>query len=164
MKILAILQNQWFKNPKLIEKIYERHGGGLDGRAQLNATYLFFRCLTGKRLTDTLGEDLCDRIIWENASTSMGGESAARFGADPAHIVAIICHHKPTIIITFGAVAESGLNEALRRWDEFAGREPRFGFEHLTCCHPAARQGAIPRLRQLAAFLTAAIAQREAAA
>ena len=104
MKIVAFLQCQWFKNPARMRHIYELHGNTPELRAELNATFLFFGCLSGKRLKASFG-DLCDSIIWEESTKEIGGESSFKPLPDPAHIIAVLDYFKPDLIITFGKVA-----------------------------------------------------------
>jgi len=85
MTVVAFLQNQWFKNPAKIAEIYARHDTP-EGRVKLNARFLFYRSLTGKRLLDAFGRYVCERIIWEEASREVGSISSHCPPADPAHI------------------------------------------------------------------------------
>lgn len=82
MVILAILQNQWFRNPAKAREIYERNP---ELRNKLIAGFLFSGCLTGRRLQSAFG-DLCDSIIWEESSPEIGGFSVSKFTHDPEHI------------------------------------------------------------------------------
>lgn len=64
MKIVAFLQNSWFpaKSIATVKRAYEGRPTP-EGRARLTRAYLFFRCLTGRRLKAAFGEELCDSII-----------------------------------------------------------------------------------------------------
>lgn len=108
-KIVAFLQNAWFKNPERMKAIYARHGVTPEDRAHLNAIYLFFGCLTGRRLRAAFGEQACDRIVWENASAEMAGRSSDAFKADPAHMARVLEHFKPRAVLVFGTIARKGL-------------------------------------------------------
>lgn len=90
MKILAIMQNQWFRDPAAVEKVLARHPGK---RNEFIKRFLFAGCLSGKRLRETFG-DLCDAIVWEEASRNMANHSAGAYAADLAHIQASIDEHK----------------------------------------------------------------------
>jgi hypothetical protein len=107
MTIVAFLQNQWFKNPESIRAMYERNP---ERREKLNKLFLFAGCLTGKRLRAAFG-DLCNEIIWENASREIGGKSSANFKPDPAHIKAVLDKHKPDLILLFGKNATHGVTQ-----------------------------------------------------
>ena len=138
--IVAFLQNQWWppKSIKSIEYAYRKHGSTPEGRADLNARYLFFRCLTGRRLKLAFGDDLCNEIIWENASSQIASLSNQAFPPDVDHITKVILHFKPQIVITLGKQALNGLAEAeklilpAQRWKH-----------HMIGPHPAARQPSV---------------------
>lgn len=143
IRILCILQNQWFKDPEGVKRIFQRWP---EKRNYLISTYLFMGCLTGRRLRSAFGEELCDEIVWEEASPEIGGVSSAKFPADPKHIADAIMKHEPAIVIALGFIAASGVMAAMSRID----RDERFEFEFITGPHPAARQDPIPRLREIA--------------
>lgn len=135
MKILAFLQNQWFKNPERVKAIMDRNP---ERRNQLIGTYLFMGCLTGQRLTVALGESLCDEIIWEECSKEVGGKSSASFPADFAHICEAINTHNPDVILAFGKTAGDALRKVSPNQLVIYGP------------HPAARVGAVEGLTQVA--------------
>lgn len=140
MTILAILQNQWFKpeSVQAIERIYRQHGGTPEDRAELNARFLFYRSLTGKRLRAAFGSELCERIVWEEASAKIGIEPSAKFAADPAHILSLISHFKPVVVLAFGAVADRGVWQAMQAIT--AQPDRTIEFQVIGGPHPAARQ------------------------
>lgn len=155
MKILAILQNQWFKDPDRIAAIYARHADDLDYRARLNARYLFCKSLTGRRLKAAFG-DLCDSIVWEEASPQVGGRSSSAFRADIQHIKRLVDHHQPEVIIAFGKIAQDGV------WRSMAIQ--RRSFMLFGTVHPAARgNGTVRTLAETAANVRAYLARCEAA-
>lgn len=144
MKILAILQNQWFKNPSKVEEIYARNP---TLRNALIARFLFAGCLTGRRLQSAFGEQLCSAIVWEEASPKIGGFSASRFAPDPDHIRAAIEKHKPDVVLCLGKIA----GDAVRLiCCETEVKHPAVFFAP----HPAARQDPMPALREIAKSLT----------
>lgn len=108
--ILALMQNQWFKNPeraKMLMKKYEEHE---KGRHVFIQDMLFFGCLTGQRILKAFGEDFArERIIYEEVSKEIGGHSSSVFPADKEHIQEVLEKHKPDILITFGQVATKGV-------------------------------------------------------
>ena len=140
-KILAFLQNQWFREPEKVKAIMERNPGK---RNWFIGTYLFMGCLTGRRLEAALGEDLCNEIIWEEVSPEIGGKSSSAFPADLPHIRRAIEQHKPDVILAFGKIAKDAL--------QCMGIKAIFG------PHPAARFGAVQGLEQVAADLKARLA------
>lgn len=128
MKIVAFLQNQWFKQPERMKLILENDFKG--NRERFVSTFLFFGCATGRNLRRWLGEELCDLIIWENASCEITGEASGCPPADPEHIKRVLKKHKPTHVIAFGRIAESAvlLLPGKRR------------YELYTVPHPTSRQ------------------------
>jgi len=112
MKILAFLQNQWFKNPDRARRALA--AAEADGyRDAWPRRLLFAGCITGRRLKSALGEDLCRQIIWENASPQIAGKASECFKPDPAHMLAAIRKHRPQIILLFGKVAQQGWFEVI---------------------------------------------------
>lgn len=143
MKVLAFLQNQWFKEPDRIREIYARHP---DKRNHFIAQFLFMGCLSGRRLKTALGQELCDRIIWEEASPEIGGKSGARFQADHDHIKRAIIKHDPDVILVFGEVARPTVETIAAELK----REYGFLIPILVGPHPAARKNPMPALLAIA--------------
>ncbi len=108
MTILAFLQNQWFHNPAKVERLMQVYP---DQRESMIHFALFRGCLTGRRLEAAFGEELCNQIIWENASPKIAGQSDGVFPADTAHMADAIGKHNPQIILSFGSVAAAGLDQ-----------------------------------------------------
>lgn len=102
--VVAFLQNQWFPGRSVpsVERAYRLHGPTPEDRADLNARYLFFRCLTGRRIRAAFGEQLCERIVWENANPKIATEASGVFPPDLDHIRAVVAHFKPAVVIAFG--------------------------------------------------------------
>jgi hypothetical protein len=135
--ILAFLQNQWFRNPDQARAVFEKHP---ERRNDLIRLYLFMGCLTGKRLEQIFGEELCYEIVWEECSSKVGGKSAASFPADLAHMRMAIEKHSPQVILTFGKIAGDALTQLQ---PELNGH-----IKIIRALHPAARYGAIASLTQ----------------
>lgn len=106
MKVLAILQNQWFRDPDHVREILERTP---QARRRLIHYALFAGCRTGRILKAGLGEEWCRKIVWEEASPEIGGEASSVFPADPAHILKVIEEVKPTVILALGKIASDAL-------------------------------------------------------
>lgn len=130
--ILAFMQNMWLKNPSTFWERYNRLVIS-EGREKADSwrlcfieTALFFRCITGKRLQATFGEDLIEQIVWEESTRSIGSTAKKSFPADLTHMRQAIAHHQPKIIVTFGKVAGDALGAV---WHGASER----------CVHPAAR-------------------------
>ncbi len=114
MKIVAFLQNQWFKNPERVRCHYERQPDETVEHwrhrcSRLNCRYLFAGCVTGRRLRDAFGDDLCGQIIWENVSPRIAGKASECFGVDQDHVDAVMDHFKPDVVLLFGKVAQGAL-------------------------------------------------------
>jgi hypothetical protein len=147
MRVLAFLQNQWFRNPAKVQHIYERHP---ELRNELIARFLFSGCLTGRRLREALG-DLCDQITWEETSPLLGDRSGSQFPADLTHMQKVISEHRPELIICFGKVA----GDAIRVLDPMI--PVLLGIRHripiYSAPHPASRDNPMSILRALATEL-----------
>lgn len=135
MKILAFLQNQYFKQPERIARIYAKHGTTPEDRASLNGSFLFMGSLTGRRLKSAFGEELCDDIIWEEASKDVGSVASHCPPADPEHIKDCIQYFKPNIVLAFGNVAKDGVTCSL-----FLAPS---SFDYIEGSHPAARHATV---------------------
>jgi hypothetical protein len=146
MVILAFLQNQWFRDPEGIEQMFKEKP---ERRNRYIQAFLFMGCLTGRRLKDALGEQLCDDIIWEEASPKVGGRSSSLFPADLKHICSALITHRPDIVLAFGKIAVEGVRAAIKL-DEFENHPEPLTFQLFTGPHPAARTDPMPRLREIA--------------
>jgi hypothetical protein len=149
MKVVAILQNAWFKDPQRIAEIYAKHAASLEKQCWLTAAYLFMGCLTGRRLRQTFGEDLCEHIEWAEASPRLGAKSSDAFPAEPQHIAKVIRHFNPGIVIGFGKIAANGV---LQTMPLLAADTSRREFYFTSAPHPAARHATVmDELRKVAA-------------
>lgn len=158
MKILAIMQNQWFNDPPRMEKMLRETFKG--DRPRFIRTFLFWSCRTGKVLKATFGEDLCDSIVWEEASPKIGGSASSSFSADVGHIRRVIAEQKPDLIIAFGKIAWDGLSGAIATdglfedWVDDKGQTPAV----LKAPHPCARGADVAgQLRAVAAAVKIAM-------
>lgn len=140
MKVLAVLQNQWFKDPDRVRAILERNP---HLRRPFCARALFAGCQTGRVLRRILGKEWCARIIWENASPQIGGVSSAAFPADLKYLQAVIDEVKPDIILAFGRIATNALQQLV---------PPRM---LLVAPHPTARRYdlTVPKIEAMRAYL-----------
>ncbi len=134
MKIVAFLQNQWFKDPVRAAKIMARYEANGDGREAFIRDMLFMSCLTGKRIRTAFGKDLCSQIVWEEVSCEIGGKSDSVFKPDREHILGVLAKHSPDIVLTFGKVALNGLMGL--GWESVKGS---VSFYMIAGPHPAAR-------------------------
>ena len=145
--ILAFLQNQWFKDPEKVKSIYERYP---HKRNHFIREFLFMGCQTGKRIMAAFGEDLCYRIIWEDASPELGNFSASKFKADHQHIKNAIDKFSPNVLICFGKIAEDAVKDVVK---EMVFLEGKADIPVLSVPHPAARFDTKPQLIELAGKL-----------
>lgn len=106
MKVLAILQNQWFANQVSARAMFKRWP---ERREHLIRYCLFAGCRTGRVLKDALGEEWCRKIVWEEASPEVGGVASSVFPADPAHLRAVVDKVKPDVVVALGKVAANGI-------------------------------------------------------
>lgn len=140
MKILAFLQNQWFKNPDKVRAIYARNP---ELRNDLIRRFLFMGCASGRNLESAFGEALCREIIWEESSPQVGGFSGSNFGGDADHVRAAIEKHAPDVVLCFGKVASEVVRSVCCEV-----RVPHPAVMYAP--HPASRQNPMPELRAIA--------------
>lgn len=133
--ILAFMQCQWFRNPDKVRRLMDSCSDPERFRRRMIAYALFAGCKSGRVLKKVFGEELCERIIWEEASREIGGQSSACFPADIAHIKARIEQEQPDMIISFGKIASSGVEAALRQIPGL--------WSHIHAPHPAARHPSV---------------------
>ena len=108
-KILAVMQNQWFKDPDRMRAILARGLAKGLKRHDFIARTLFMGCRTGLVLKQVFGVDLCRRIIWEEASPEIGDFASASFPADSVHLQKILEDINPDVVLAFGRIATDGL-------------------------------------------------------
>lgn len=113
-KVLGVLQNQWFYDPPRIQKMIDTADNPETMRRRLCTWALFAGCKSGRVLRTLLGDEWCNRIVWENASLHMGDVSSSVFPADMAHLTKLLCIEQPGIVVAFGKVAQDGVEQALR--------------------------------------------------
>lgn len=148
MKIIAFLQNAWFRDPEGVKAMFAESP---ERRERYISASLFMGCLTGKRLKAIFGEELCDAIVWEEISPEIGSHASSRFPADPAHIERVLRKHNPDVVLCFGKLASEGLRKTLSTLN----KELLNGFSIIDGPHPAARQHAIEGLRKVRQELSA---------
>lgn len=143
-RVVAFLQCLWVRDPERVRAIYARHAGDMRRRAELNARFLFRESTTGRRLRGAFGE-LCGRIVWEEVTTQIGGESRSVFPPDPDHIRRVLAYHKPDAVLVFGKVARDGVVPIVYR--EYPN------VPVIPAPHPAARRATVPTKLLVAAEL-----------
>jgi hypothetical protein len=125
MRLLAVLQNQWFHDPEKVRAILARTP---QARRRLIHYSLFAGCRTGRVLKDVFGEERCRTIVWEEASPEIGGKASSCFPADQAHLRAVLDDVKPDLVLAFGRIAGNALAELVP------------GAKLILGPHPTARQ------------------------
>jgi hypothetical protein len=109
MKVVAFLQNMWFRDPERSQKLLEMYESReADGRERFVRDFIFFGCLTGRRLLTAFGDEMRWSIVWEEASRAIHGHSSAAPPADPQHMNAVMLKHQPAVVLLFGKIAQSG--------------------------------------------------------
>lgn len=136
MNVVAFLQCLWLKDPvRGKESMAYMEKLGL--REKFLARLLFHGGKSGRVLRSTL-HHWCDRIIWEECTREIGGNSGAVFPPDHQHMREVICKHAPLYVLSFGKVATEAVEQLHLE-----------GIVHIPAVHPAARQKAIPSLRSV---------------
>lgn len=143
MKVVAIMQNQWFHQPERVRRLLARRP---ESRERLIAYALFAGCKSGRVLRDVFG-DRCDEIVWEEASREIGNRASAAFTADFDHLSTVIQKHAPSIALAFGRIAGDAMQAIMPSERLIVGP------------HPAARgPNVMAQLRQMRELLDKALA------
>lgn len=154
MTVLAIMQNMWVRDPANLMSLLKRESDPVRQRIlrrRIIAYALFAGCLSGRRLRTAFGE-LCDTIIWDEASPQIGGRASMAFPADLDHLRQVVGEIQPDIIVTFGTIARDGITAIA----------PHAVVLHAP--HPAARHATIGvELNQVAQSVRALIAKKDPA-
>ncbi len=153
MTILCFLQNMWVREPEKVRAWLEKNPD-LWNRAV--AGFLFAGCLTGRRIKACFGEDLLEKMTFEECTKEIAGDSRTVCSPDPKHIKACLEKYKPRVVVTFGRVAEEAVQPIFKDWvtavvnhQISAGpikslKEIKISGKLFTsfiaCPHPAARQ------------------------
>lgn len=136
MKVLAVLQNMWVKDPDSVRRMIERTP---KARRRLICYSLFAGCRTGRVLRQVFGEDCSRRFVWDESTREIAGNPRDTFPPDLAHLRAVLDEVKPDVVLAFGRIASNALT-ALVTADKL-----------LTGPHPTARQpDTIARLYRMA--------------
>lgn len=141
MKILAVLQNMWVKDPESVRRMIERTP---QVRRRLIRYSLFAGCRTGRVLKNVFGENRCKEIVWDESTREIAGNPRDIFPPDLSHLSALIAEVKPDVVLAFGRIASAALTPIVPAEKLIVGP------------HPTARQGdTMQRLRNMAARLEA---------
>lgn len=133
MKILAFLQNPWFRpgtQPRHI-KMYAENQDFHRRVLLLSAT--------GRALIRAFGAELYHKIIWENANPRHGHDRRAKMPHDIGHMAGVIVRHRPDLILCFGDEAKNGMKKLMS--------EPWPNVLHAP--HPMAHGSAADHLKEI---------------
>lgn len=111
-KIVAFLQNMWVRDPARVKLHIEKYGE--EYRLRFIEYALFAGCLTGRRLEAAFGEELCNQIIWEEASREIGSYAASNFPPDREHIKKVLDEQKPDLVLCFTSQALTIIGELVK--------------------------------------------------
>lgn len=121
LRVLGVLQNTWVRDPARVEAMIAREP---TKRRRILAIILFAGgSPTGRRLRAALG-NWCERIEWENADPTITDRPAAHVRGDVAHLEKALDEVKPSIVITFGAIAYKTLTQTMWRGHLICGPHP----------------------------------------
>lgn len=123
---VAFLQNAYFKDPERVRKSIEKFGD--EYRSRLLTYALFAGCVTGRRIKSAFGQEAIDKIIWEESTREIAGDTKTIFPPDAGHIASVLLRYNPTMVITFGKIAYAAVKPLVN------------GRSLLQLPHPAARQ------------------------
>lgn len=128
MKILAFLQNMYCDNPELVKRIVTE-----DNWNRLVKKFLF-QSFTGKRIIKAFGEELANRIIYDESTDEIADNPYSACKPNIVHIRWALHKHKPDIVITFGGIAYKSVSSVYKG-------------ELIRLPHPASRRAdTMPRL------------------
>ena len=142
MKILAFLQNAWFKpgtDPRHIQLYHDNE--------DFHRRVLVMSA-TGRALRKAFGLQLYQEIVWDNASREHGEQRDAVFQPDIHHMARRVAEVKPDVVLLFGRQAETG-------WDDMAKKTnlysfPDYNVKVFRAPHPTARGSADEHLKKIA--------------
>jgi hypothetical protein len=138
--VLALLQNQWFKDTQQARRVLQHYLDRGRPRHSFNHDMLFLRSLTGCRLRKAFGRERCEGIVWEESSDEITDNPSKAVKPNVEHIRRVLAAHKFDVLLLFGAVA-------LRGWRE-ATESDASAWSHyhiLVGPHPAARGGGVKK-------------------
>lgn len=109
MKIVAFLQNMWVL-PSQVDGV-SRWGATSPQRERMIHYALFAGCLTGRRLRQYLGEELCSEIKWQEANPTIADNPRDYFPPDRMHIGRVFMKHQPDLVLCFTKRGEKEVRE-----------------------------------------------------
>lgn len=123
MKIVAFLQNPWFKEGTAERHILMYRDDQVFHRKVLQMS------MSGGRLWIAFGSELYNQIWWDNTSWRPSVTSSGVKNIDMEHVRKVISEQRPGLVLCFGRQAEHAVNIAFDYpW-----------YERMVCHHPNAR-------------------------
>ncbi len=124
VKIVAFLQNPWFK-PGTDERHIIAYRDDQDFHRRVLSM-----CMTGQRLVAAFG-DLYDQIHWDNTNWRPAFMASGREDPDYQHMLGVMKRISPDLVLCFGNQARDAMRVVTRL--------SNWGKEFLQCHHPNAR-------------------------
>lgn len=124
MTVLAFMQNMWVRDPERVKAMIAKYGDLY--RRKAIPMFLFAGCVSGRRLKQVLGEELCRAITWDEVSREISNHPSFVPTPDYDHMRTTIEHVKPDVVVCFGRIASDAIRSV---WTGKTIRAP----------HPAAR-------------------------
>jgi len=151
MKIVAFLQNPWFRpgtDQRLID-LYRTNQEFHRRVLRLSAT--------GKALYNAFGPKLYSEIHWDNANPRSGSTRDTKYPPDMVHMENVIVAQNPDVLLLFGRQAQDGIDRILH--ESFL--KYTFGYVVFRAPHPMARGSAVRHLEQIVRDLRSFLAQKK---
>lgn len=142
MKILAFLQNPWWKagtDPRHIEMYREN--------ARFRSIVLTHSA-TGRALRRAFGDELYDAIAWDNASYEYSETRGHVARPDFMYMARRVAAVRPDVVLLFGGQAQSGW-ELIQEQNNLSGLTVRPVV--LRAPHPMARGSQVDHLKKISA-------------
>lgn len=106
MKIVAFLQNPWFKegtdpaiaNRYVTDQVFHRK--------------ILARTMSGHRLLTAFGQEDFNSIWWDNVAPLAADYASGITPPDPKHIDRVLSSQAPELILTFGLLAKDAINRS----------------------------------------------------
>lgn len=123
ISIVGFMQNPWFPDgtPQEHIRMY-RYNQEFHKKILVNS-------MSGQRLKQAFGDEMFERIWWDNVAPEAATEAKGKTDVDMQHVEAIIKIRDPQLILTFGKMATDAIKQsigAIRR-------------KVMECHHPNAR-------------------------
>lgn len=144
MKIVAFLQNPWFR-----AGIEPRHVAMYRENQDFHRRVLAMSA-TGRALIRAFGEELYGAVHWDNACPNHGFVRGATFPPDVEWMARVFAAQRPDVVLLFGKQAQVGWDEmedaiGMKNWN------PPHEVAVFGAPHPMARGSAQKHIERIAA-------------